>query len=142
MSKWFRVRYNWGTPSRVVRNIVGILEDVFIEGPRNVWRWMPVIWMDADFDYAFLLRVMEFKLRKLSSCLENGHHTDGQRYGRQTLIAAALCKRIREDKVYWKNAEVWPENGPHQSHHARSTQKQDQEMLGKLIGKYITHWWD
>lgn len=142
MGTWFHVYYNWRTPARTVKNLWYIAQDLFWYGPKNVCRWAPIIWMDADFDYAFLLTVMEYKLRRLSDCLENGHLSNGSRYARQTLIAAALCKRIREDKVYRKSAEVWPENGPHQSRHVLSIKKQDQEMLGKLIGKYITHWWD
>lgn len=27
--------------------------------------WLPVIWNDCDFDYAFLLEILQFKLRKM-----------------------------------------------------------------------------
>jgi hypothetical protein len=142
MATWFHVNYNWNSFGSAWKNIRGIVRDLFWVGPRNVIRYAPVIWLDQDWDYSYLLRIMEWKLRKMSDCLENGHLLHGSRYARQTLIAATLCKRISGGEVYYKNAEVWPEKGKHQGRHVSSTQKQDQEMLGKLIGKYITHWWD
>jgi len=38
-------------------------------------------------------------------------------------------------KFYKYGSKAWAEE-------IRAVEKQDQEMLGKLIGKYITHWWD
>lgn len=139
--KIFNTSYRW--TKRPFANIKCIFEDIFWYGPKNVIRWAPVIWRDIDYDSVALLRIMEYKLRRLSNVLKDGHLVSGDRNARNTLIAAELCKRLNDDEVYYLNADKrWPKRGKHWAMHITYTQKQDQQMLGKIIGKYITHWWD
>lgn len=37
----------------------------FIRGVRNLIEWAPIIWRDRDFDYGYLLKMLEFKLRRM-----------------------------------------------------------------------------
>lgn len=135
--KLFRVPYRW-LPRTFFKNVSHIYHDI-VCGFRNIFRWIPVIWFDRDWDYSDLLEVMEFKLKRMSKCLENGHLLNSPRYARQTQIAALLCKRIREDDYYGgKRYAGWS----HGALHGQAVREQDKEMLGKLIGKYIDHWWD
>ena len=117
------------------------LEDVYY-GIKNVIRWAPVIWRDADFDWEYLAHVMEYKLRRMSKNFgANQRHTDWNRQERQTLICAELLHRLRKDE-YFRNAEKRYENIGLQVKAAQAQQKYDQEYLGKILGKYLNHWWD
>lgn len=114
----------------------------------NVCRWAPVIWDDVDWDWDCLAKVMEFKLRRMSVCLENGHHTNGWRDAKQCLVCAELLKRLQEDN-YFENAgfregfnDLPTDIQWSACVKADAMQRQDQEYLGKMIGKHLTGWWD
>lgn len=139
MSFLFRIPYRW-LPRTLLANVRYIYHDITC-GFGNVVRWVPVIWFDRDWDYDPLLWVMEFKLGRMSKCLENGHLLNAPRYARQTQIGAHLCKRIREDD-YYEDLDKRYANWTHGVLHGQTIREQDKEMLGKLIGKYIDHWWD
>jgi hypothetical protein len=138
---WARIPYRWG--ARPFTNIKWIIEDLFWYGPRNVIRWLPKIWLDADFDYSYLLELMEYKLSRMAISQANGYHAHKERYAKQMRICAALCKRLSNEDYYYLNANKrFTNRGKSWSEHITNSQKQDQQMLGKILGKHITHWWD
>jgi len=113
-------------------------------GVCNVIRWAPIIWVDFDWDYCFLLKIMEYKLRRMSSNLKDGNTVNAARYARKALIAAELCKRIDDDRYYDTARKLYPRSNQynHQYEYTKSIQKQDLDMLGRVFSKYLTHWWD
>jgi hypothetical protein len=111
-------------------------------GLRNLWRWLPIIWEDRDWDYVYLLRVMEAKMRWMSVCLrDHGHLLHSDRYARQLAVCAALAKRIREDNYHENLIDVDITSYKYWSR-AERNRKNDLAYLGKMIGKYLSHWWD
>jgi len=64
---------------------------------KNVFRWLPIIWKQYDFDYNYSLEVFKFQLQKQAEFLESDRAV--------TLCAKDKAKRIRTviklmDKVY------------------------------------------
>lgn len=112
------------------------------QGIGNLVRWFPIIWHDRDWDQNYLLRIMEKKFRRMSELQENhGNSLHAPRYARQLKIAAHLCHRMIEDD-YYENAKFYGYPSRAWAKEVSAVEKQDKEMLGKLIGKYIDHWWD
>ena len=110
-------------------------------GVRNLVSWFSIIWKDRDWDHNFLLRIMEKKLSSMAYLHENhGHLLNNGRYARQLRIAAHLCKRLHEEP-YYETASLRFDRRT-ANFVGAELQKQDKEMLGRLIGKYIDHWWD
>jgi hypothetical protein len=75
---------------------------------RRVCQWLPVIWKDRYFDYAYLLEILEYKLRYDAKHYRMfGWGVDATCYAKQMEIAAELCRRIRTNNYYtpW-NKEV------------------------------------
>lgn len=141
----FHAPYRWSYPRVWSTNVRYILNQL-ISGIKNVVRWAPVIWDDQDYDWAFLAKIMEYKLRR-SSQLEFtfGHHTNSARDGRNMLVCAELLKRLREDRYYEEAKD--PFDNKYDEVRVRVLQsmrqsKSDQEYLGKMIGKWLTFWWD
>ncbi len=116
---------------------------------RNLWRWVPVIWRDRDYDWAFLAEMMETKLRWMGDCLEHGYHVGCERDARRVRVCAALLRRLLNDE-YMQNAgydeKTWktlPEKRRKQFvEHSQRMAGQDQTHLGRMIGKYLRTWWD
>ena len=64
---------------------------------KNVFRWLPIIWKQYDFDYRYSIEVFKFQLQKQAEFLESDRTL--------TLCAKDKAKRIRTilklmDKVY------------------------------------------
>ncbi len=114
----------------------------FRRGVGNLWRWAPVIWGDEDFDWAFIARVLEFKLRKHAEHERvSGHHVDSQKSAHQMLVCAELLRRL-DDDGYWENAQKRFGCSSLSAKFCCQQMRSDQRYLGLLIGKYLTSWWD
>lgn len=64
---------------------------------KNVFRWLPIIWKQYDFDYRYSIEVFKFQLQKQAEFLESDNSF--------TVCAKDRAKRIRTviklmDKVY------------------------------------------
>ena len=118
---------------RIIHNI-----DMFFynlkNGIKNIIRWTPVIWGDYDFDYNFLVKIMEWKLHKMSNYFkDNGHLVGSKKAAKEMLICSELLKRINEDNL--------GENGiTFKQHELRM--KGWLEMLGNLMSQKLRFWWD
>lgn len=102
-------------------------------GIYNLWRWFPIVWRDRDWDWAYTASIMEWKFRKLADCMENGHHLHGKRDARRVRVACEILRRLQNDTEVYYNG-----NAKDGNRHMR----EDQAYLGRLLGKYLTHWWD
>ncbi len=71
----------------------------------KIFKWLPVLWNDSDWDWTSILTIHEFKLRSMANAFQGPYAVSmgSERAAKQMLIAAALCKRIREEKYAdWK----------------------------------------
>lgn len=136
----FRIPYRW-TWRNSWKNIYWAVDDAWC-GIKNVVRWTPVIWFDADFDHDYLSEILEYKFRRMSKKIGGGPTLSRGRKARELAICALLCKRMRED-VYYANAKKrYPERGTAWAKMIESLAKQDQQMLGRMIAKHYRSWWD
>ena len=118
------------------------------------------------WDHSYFLELMETWLREASRMHNTkGHFTGNKKVARQMLVAATLCKRIREDDYqnpFWFG-EVGIDSNI-KTHSPRSQvvftykpskkvfkycmkkqakqRKADLEMLTSIINKNLFGWWD
>jgi hypothetical protein len=79
--------YSWKTPI-----------DIFFEFLERVWKWLPVLWRDRNWDHAFILEVLEHKIKLTRECIgKYDRHTTAKRDCQNMRIAEILIRRIRED---------------------------------------------
>jgi hypothetical protein len=101
-------------------------------GLRNIVRWLPVIWHDEDYDWDYLAKVMEVKMKWMSKHFkDNARVVDSIQMSKELMICSELLRRLREDNF---NGKDYNETELITKHH--------QEMLGNIIGKKLRHWWD
>jgi hypothetical protein len=70
-----------------------------IMGLRNLWKWLPIIWHDRDWDYNYLLKIMYFKISEMEKdfiASENFSKKDLLR----VKMARLLLKRLVDDNYY------------------------------------------
>ncbi len=119
-------------------------------GIRNLIRWFPIIWRDADWDWEFLARIMETKLRWMADHHERcGVALGRARDIRQMRVCTELLRRMQADE-YFVHAGYDPETWNTLSHsraraiikHSDAVSAHDGRYLGLLLGKHMRKWWD
>jgi len=64
---------------------------------KNLWRWLPIIWKDRDWDHFYIYQILEFKLRKQANYISTmDRHTKAQEDSRDMLICANLIAKVKE----------------------------------------------
>lgn len=136
----------------------------------QVRRYGRLIWNNRDWDFCFLLDLLEAKFRWMAvECGDLGHHVGSEREGKQLRVCAELCRRIREDS-YYRNLtgpveyKQWFEDKEdHSIFHsecykdgvlmtwderrvlykqAEKARQNDLEYLTTLMRKHLLGWWD
>lgn len=133
---FFELPYAWGT---LLDATTWPLRRPFYIA-RNIWAYFDLLKDDRDWDWSFLLELMERKLRRMSNYHRlHGVGVDSGRRARQMHIASLLCKRIRKDEYL----DHIPGSTTHRSIlHADAQQKRDIQYLGHLFNKHLLSWWD
>lgn len=137
-------------------------------GLTNLVRWFLIIWRDRDWDHAYLLDLLRFKLERMAEYHEkHGITVSAPQIARQLRLTALVCDRLSKDAASadalarFPFPEDWeitfkeipgtdlcellcpPDpNGDKRRALERRLHNRDKALLGKLISKYIDHWWD
>lgn len=69
-----------------------------VRGIKNLAAYAPLVWRDRDWDYGYLLALMEFKLTRMGLAFTAGGFTeDKDRAAAEMIEAAEICQRVRAD---------------------------------------------
>ena len=70
----------------------------FIKGVKNIWRWLPVIWKDRDWDQTYIYTIIKTKLEFQANYIhECGNHVGAERDAERMRLVAKLIKLQQED---------------------------------------------
>uniref|UniRef100_A0A6M3Y3E6 Uncharacterized protein n=1 Tax=viral metagenome TaxID=1070528 RepID=A0A6M3Y3E6_9ZZZZ len=86
------------------------------KGIRNIFKWLPIIWHDRDWDHYFLYEVLRFKLSEMEKHLRlYGHHEDAEKDADVIRICIGALERLIEDdyckELLTVHHEKWGEIG-------------------------------
>lgn len=77
--------------------------------PHNIYRvltWFPIIWKDRDFDFAFFLTLMQYKMKRMREhIVQHDHLVSSKRIGKQLKYAEFLIDEYFDSKVRDKMLE-------------------------------------
>lgn len=137
---------------------------IFTAGVSNLWTWKGIIWNDRNWDYSFILILLEKKL----SLIEEFYKSDDCWWAnpepeiKNIHNTRIVLKRLIDneyDNPYWKR--VWDMNDGDDflghlnnmsdlesrlirmaGKHDDIQMKQDLEYVTSMLRKHITKWWD
>ena len=67
-------------------------------GVKNLWKWLPIVWKDRDWDYRYLITVLEFKLKKQSEYIGSRDiHTRAKRDSEVMMTCVRLLNRFGDE---------------------------------------------
>lgn len=117
----------------------------FIRGIQNIWRWLPVIWRDRDWDNYYIEVILHTKLVYTYNFFLSKHAVTNwdSLDQRKSLQALSICIIIleRRKKDFYLNLCV-DFDSLKQAEAVQQCEKRDLIVLGKLLGKYLPYWWD
>ncbi len=141
MSNFYRVSYRWSL-KMFFKNVRRIIRDLFWIGPRNLIRWAPIIWLDADFDWSYLADIMQYKLSRMAAEFDaDAYHFNSQKDARRMRICAHLLKRLSEDNYGENASKAFGNNNKAWSQECNNVQNQDEELLFTIMRKHWRCWW-
>jgi hypothetical protein len=152
--------YGWFyySPVRFCRRIKMVLE------------WSVFLWDDYDWDYVYIWRVLQYKLKRTRECIvSNGITMKADQVGKEIRVAENLLQRLIDDayidddlRDYFEKYPMEWEDTPDGGRITRAEKKdlkrdrlfkainvketylrkQDMEYLAKHMNKHIRRWWD
>jgi hypothetical protein len=68
------------------------------QGFRNLWKWLPIIWKDRDWDNHFIFEVLKFKIKNTANFTEKKQRFVGwEKEVKYMRICETLIDRIQND---------------------------------------------
>lgn len=133
----------------------------------NIFKWLPVLWKDENWDYEDILEILRHKIKLQREYIKKyGYHTRADRDCKNMRVAELLIERIinkdyteadfkEHEKLYPKeDVEDFlsflnrpkrlgeSENLRRIMHKEEYLRKQDLTYLFKHLNKHLTQWWD
>jgi hypothetical protein len=125
---------------------------------QRIAAWLPILWKDEDWDQAYMVRMIQFKLRRMAKVLENGHTMSGPRDARRMREVCAHFDRYEHvpgmdayEVDFWEEGRVIKtKRVPNPGFifwrsQADSIDTQEQWHWGEAwrkIARYGQGWWD
>lgn len=67
----------------------------------RLFRWLPVLWKQEDWDYAYIYSVLKLKMQEIQKCLnEDDIHVNATKYARQIEICLKYMDRFINSDNY------------------------------------------
>lgn len=127
----------------------------FFRKLRRAWDYACFGWSNGDYDWAYLLALLHFKLARMEKAL-TGQHAYSQQEPktiRSLRIARKLADRLAKDQIYDEPLHRFvarersggrvPKDLYRAAARAAATHRdRDLRWLTSIINKYLQRWWD
>lgn len=89
----------WEKISNFIRHNLGgwFVIDIYLR-IKNIFRWLPIIWKDKDWDQSYIYKILKFKLENQSKyIIKNNRYTLSQRDAEIINICVNLIDKVNVD---------------------------------------------
>lgn len=101
-------------------------------GVRNLIKWFPIIWKDRDWDQAFLLEIMRFKMKNMAELHRKyGISVNSEEYAKQLEECSKLAEQLSKEDY---DTEDYKEEN--------KLIEDDLDKLFTSMRNNIRAWWD
>jgi len=114
----------------------------FIRRVKNLFRWLPIIWQDEQWDHYFIFEILKHKLIFTAEHThKNGYHTSSDYDADRMMLCVRLIEKIQNEE--YMNILADDDNLTQEKiDTAYNKQNKARKLLFKLLDKYIESWWD
>lgn len=109
-----------------------------IETIKRLIGWLPILWEDRDFDYAYILIILKYKLTRTRKCIVKNNIIENiEGLEEQIKKCEETLDRLIEDN-YGMHSKTTFES----IERANREREEDLDLLFKDLRQNITSWWD
>lgn len=91
-NEWYWKLYRWFKWDAMY------LPHSIIKGVKNLWKWLPIVWKDRDWDDYYIFAVLKFKIKNTADYIEsNKTYVGWENDVRYMRICEKLIDRITDD---------------------------------------------
>lgn len=110
---------------------------------RNLIRWAPIIWNDADWDYYFVYEILKQKLKHVEQFTsKHGSHVNADTDAESLRTAIDMIEKVQLEyhmDKYLSESKHWENEGMMK---AIEDHDKAREELFKYLSDNIERWWD
>lgn len=111
------------------------------EGIRNLIKWFPIIWKDRDFDYVFLLLVLQKKLEFMRKSFAKYDYLRCKKTIHRMRVCELLLDRIIHEDRYLIDGKRYLKPLGGNAAYWNYLLNQDLDYLFKILRKHIEGFW-
>ena len=68
----------------------------FIKGVKNIFKWLPIVWKDRDYDDGYIFDVLKFKLKNTAKYIgDRDWHEDAKRDSQRMMTCVRLIEKVK-----------------------------------------------
>ncbi len=120
-----------------------------IVGIFNIITWLPVVWEDRQFDFAYIFDILQFKLRLMEEYFRNANIIeDSEKIADSIKECKIILDRIQKNDYLPNDILEWPMTEENRKKIIEAGQKEEIEYSADIsrfftkMAKEIQNWWD
>ena len=124
-----------------INNVIWRIRRV-IRRTKNLFRWLPVIWKDEQWDHHFIFEILKYKLIIMSEYIrKNSNHTSAEYDADRMMLAVRLIDKVQNEE-YIDELIDYNNLTKEIVDKADAKQAKAKRILFKLLENNIEKWWD
>lgn len=99
----------------------------------NVWKWFHIVWEDRNWDYCFLMYVLQFKLKLMEGFFfsKNTHIEDAEKFANEIKRCREILDDIIEEKSHEEIMDEYHKKYPYDDFFRFESTETEQERVKK-----------
>lgn len=129
---------------RIVEAVRGFFRNIKY-GITNLIHWLPIIWNDRDWDWAYTVKVLKHKLSRQKIIFEKYSITlSAPQKAKELSICIKLLDRLEKDEYRWfpEVSKRYAIGHKHGYKLEKSIRDNDRQLLFKIMHDKLLTWWD
>lgn len=113
-----------------------------IRRTKNLFRWLPIVWQDEQWDHYYIFEILRHKLITMSEAIrKRDNHTLAKYDADRMMLCARLLEKVQNEEYLFEfisDDEITRE----QIDKGQRKHDKAKRILFKLLENYIERWWD
>lgn len=115
----------------------------FIRRIKNLYRWLPVIWKDEQWDHYYIFEILKFKLTIMSEAIRKSDNHKLSKYDAdRMMLCVRLIDKVQNEEYLMTLINCEKDLTKETFNKADAKQKKAKHILFKLLENHIERWWD
>jgi DNA gyrase/topoisomerase IV subunit A len=109
----------------------------------NLYRWLPIIWKDQDWDHHYIFEILKHKLTFMSDTIrKRDNHTLAKYDADRMMLCVKLIDKVQNEEYLMELINYEEDLTKEMVSKATAKHNKAKHILFKILENYIERWWD